>query len=417
LFAVLIAIGCEIPEGLLDPGEADDLPLGQMPDNKADGAWGLATTCKALPDRPPMQDPVITVSLNGLTLHLHDRATGVSKVYPVGVGEINEKKNELTYDNSLTLFPTLYTGNEEFTIDTASTNTCRIWWTDPDTGKKLPVFAGLPFLRFWGGYGIHGPITGYAQPNGGRLQRGYVSHGCVRMESADLGELWAYIKQTPDVPVRVRKAVERWDDGGAVDLAQRWLLSECTVDADCNYQGGTCKQNKLSGRGFCTAACDRTCSYDKYGYPVTFCVNDKDNAAQGYCTNKASDFNYSCRRHDGFVLRQGEPRFSQPSVKASVCVPGGQGWIGDRCLSNTDCMAGSSCHQSTPTSVGFCTESCDLYCPDLDGHAGTFCVDGLCRARCSEQANTTDCNLGSTCSKRSRHNQPWNTTTVCMPTP
>ena len=231
-----------------------------------------------------------------MTLHLEDGATGFSKVYPVGVGEINPKSWSITANESLTRYPLLTRGHNDFQITTAEVNPCRIWWKDPATGKKQPVFAGLPF-----------------------------------------------IKDTAKVPVRVQKEIERSAGGAAVDLPQRWILSECDRDADCNFSGGLCKKNSYSGRGFCTAVCDRYCNYDRYGYPVTFCISDPDSAPNGYCTYKSSGFNYSCRGHDGFARAAKEPRNGQPSVTADVCKPGSTGWIGDRCLSTGDCMAGRFC--------------------------------------------------------------------------
>ena len=139
--------------------EGNDLTLG---DFKAltSGDWGHATTCKAIPNLTPLADPHITVSLNGLTLHLVDRAGTFSKVYPVGVGEINNKVGEKTYEESLSMFPVLNTMQNDFNIRMRSVNPCRIWWKDPDSGNDLPVFAGLPFMSFYGAYGIHGPIRG-----------------------------------------------------------------------------------------------------------------------------------------------------------------------------------------------------------------------------------------------------------------
>lgn len=400
----------------------EELPLGQLDygDLKADGTWGQATTCKIVPTLPPLVDPYIVVSIKGLTLRLIDRASDFEKVYPIGPGAINDKPNELTTKESLTMFPVLYKKTNLFSIDTRSTDACHIWWTDPDTGKKLPVFAGMPFLRFWGGYGIHGPITGFTQPNGGYLMRGYVSHGCVRMEAAHILELWAYIKSTPKVPVRVQREVDRRVDGSVVDLQQKWILSECKSDADCNFDGGFCKRNAYSGRSFCTARCTRYCDYDKTGYPTTFCVSDADTPAQGYCTYKYTAFNDSCRRYEGFVAKKGVSRHGQPSKKADVCLPGSQGWVGDRCLANGDCQSGLGCEQLGSEQLGICSQACSKYCPDAQGFAGTFCVSddqgqGLCRSRCSSEENGAGCLGGFVCALATRHNQPSVSGYACLP--
>lgn len=388
-----------------------DLPLGEIPDSKADGSYGYATTCKKIPQLTPLASPSLTISLNGLTLHLKDATTGFSKVYPIGPGAIDRKSSSLTYNDSLSMYPLLAQNRSDFTIDTRTVDACRIWWKDTSTGQVLPVFAGLPFMSWSGSYGIHGPVTDYYLQSGGRLKRGFVSHGCIRMEGADVAELWAYIKGVTKVPVHVQKDIERKSDGTAVDVPSPFLLSECKADSDCAFKGGLCKANTLSGRGFCTVACDYTCE-DRYGYPTTFCIKDPSSTTKGYCTYKASDFNYSCRMYDGFKLVKSEPRNGQPTVKADVCKPGSQGWIGDRCVSSSDCMTGNTCQKATGASYGYCTVTCQKYCPDKVGYASTFCVDGTCRARCESDAG---CSAGSTCSTQKRYNQPTVTSKVCMP--
>lgn len=371
--------------------------------------------------REALQDPYIVVSLKGLTLRLIDRATGFEKVYPVGVGAIETKPGQTTTGRSLSAYPFLRTKQNLFTITTARVNPCTIWWTDPDTRKKLPVFAGMPFMGFYGGYGIHGPITGYTQPNGGYLMRGYVSHGCVRMEAADVLEVWAYIKKTSKVTVRLQEEIDRRSDGRAVEIEQKWIMSECQQDADCNFQGGFCKKNPYSGRGFCTARCTRLCDYDKKGYPVTFCVSDPDAPGEGFCTYKADDQgSWSCRRFEGMSEEKNAPRHNQGTKKANVCLPGSQGWIGDLCQADGECRDGLRCQAFGSGQTGVCTTSCTKYCPDLDTFSGTFCVtgqggEGECLARCDEAENGSGCPAGFRCQKRQRHNQSTVTTSVCVP--
>ena len=406
------ACGVEMVDVDQIPGPGEELPLGQMPGMKADGTYGYATQCKSFPQLTPLASPKITISLNGLTLHLEDKATGFSKVYAVGVGAINDEPASVTYDESLTMYPLLATGGQDFHITTASVNPCKIWWTDKETGKTLPVFAGLPFLSWYGAYGIHGPISQYWLKNGGKLMRGYVSHGCVRMEAADISELWAYIKGTARVPVRVQKAVERDASGLAVDIKERWMFAECKTDADCPYDDGVCKTNPISGRGFCTVACDYYCS-DRYGYPTTFCIDDPaSKTGKGYCTYKATTFNDNCRGYDHFKKSSREPRNNMSWVKADVCKPGSRGWIGDRCAADGDCMTGKRCIKEESAATGFCSVRCTKYCPDLQGHPVTFCVSGLCRARCNTDAG---CAKGYTCKSEKRYNMPWITATACMP--
>ncbi len=404
--------GLEVPPTDRMPGEGEHLPLGEMPGMKADGTYGFATQCKTFPQLTPLSDPRIIISLNGLTLRLKDSNSGFDKVYPVGVGAINDKSSSVTYDESLTMYPQRATGRRDFTIRPATVNTCKIWWTDPDTGKRLPVFAGLPFMSWYGAYGIHGPISQYWLSSGGKLKRGYVSHGCVRMEADDVAEVWAYIKGAASVPVRVQKEVDRASDGTVVDIKEKWLLSECATEADCPYSGAACRDNPMSGRKFCTVPCDYYCS-DRYGYPVTFCIKDSQSSTgKGYCTYKASTFNDQCRGYDHLTRAKREPRNGMSWIKADVCKPGSRGWIGDRCLANSDCMTGRSCFKASGAAFGFCTETCTKYCPDLQGHPSTFCVDGRCRARCFDAAS---CPKAFSCKTKQRYNQSWVKRDVCMP--
>jgi len=424
LLSALVVISCapvgvETPQDV-DPSyiESEHLPLGDLDEAKADVSWRHAKTCKAVPSLPQLQDPFVVISLNGLTLRLKDRASGFEKVFPIGAGKINHKQGETTYQESLSLYPILRKGTNRFTMKPNRANPCTIWWYDRQTGRNLPVFAGMPFLSWYGSYGIHGPISQYWLASGGRLQRGYVSHGCIRMEAADILELYGRIKTRSSVSVRVQKAVERRADGSAVEIPQKWILSECTRDADCNFQGGYCKLNPYSNRGFCTAACTRYCYFDKYGYPVTFCVEDPD-TGRGYCTYKYSDFNYSCRRHDSFKAVDDEPRINYPWITADVCLPGSSGWIGDGCLADGDCLAGKYCHRPDQARPGFCSQRCSKYCPDLKGHYGTFCIThegaGRCTVKCDPVSNGAQCGEDFTCTQRERHDQPWVKKHVCVP--
>ncbi len=164
-----------------------------------------------------------------------DRAGDYDAVFPVGVGSINDNEGETTTNESRSMFPVLADGTADFTIKTTdhyNFNPCRIWWTDPATGSEVPVFAGLPFMRWRGAYGIHGPITNYGAPDGDELKRGYVSHGCIRMGAADVLEVYARVRGVAQVPVHVQRAPERDDAGTRVDVADPWIGAECVVDMD-----------------------------------------------------------------------------------------------------------------------------------------------------------------------------------------
>ena len=404
-----------------DPDAQGSLPLGDMTEDdlKADGNWGAATTCKAIPSVPVLSDPKITVSLNAQTLHLVDRAGGYDRVFPIGVGAINEKPTESTYLESRSYYPIIATGGNDFTIKPASTNTCAIWWTDPDSGQRLPVFAGLPFMSWYGSYGIHGPITDYTAANGGRLQRGFVSHGCIRMEAADVLEVYGRIRTLARVTVHVQREPERDASGRRIEIPQPWIGSECQADADCSFSGGFCKQNRYSGRGFCSVRCTRTCT-DRWGYPTTFCVTDPDNTTLGMCVSKAVSQNYKCRPYDHLVPKS-QSRFNQSSTKATVCMPGSPGWVGDRCFASSDCQTGNRCVGASTSVAGICTQSCTRSCPDLPGWPWTFCVNEsslggpTCLRECTPASNASECPAGFTCQLRSRNGDASRQQNVCIP--
>jgi L,D-transpeptidase catalytic domain len=322
-FLVLVAVvaGCADPEARRAMDPEADLPIGdQLPDDeKADGIWGAALTCKTVPNLPPLTAPRIVISIDGLTLHLVDAATGYDKVFPVGPGVINHNVGETSYGESRSLYPVLATGQHEFVITPATIEPCKFWWTDPETGKRQPVFAGLPFLAWYGNFAIHGPIDNFRAPNGGSLRRGFVSHGCVRMEAADILEVYARIKGLKKVPVHVQKEAERRSDGRRVDVPNPWIGAECTRDADCNLAGGFCHANAATGRGFCAVGCTSLCS-DRAGYAPTFCVGDPADPSRGICVEKQMPQDEACRPFDGLAPRT-LTRFGQPSVSASVCVP------------------------------------------------------------------------------------------------
>ena len=411
-------------------GEGEELAVGDIEDLKSDGVWTHAVQCKPIPTLEPLTDPAITVSLDGLTLHLVDRAGDYDEIFPIGPGSISG-------DESLTPVSTGAPGGVFWArADRAATQdgptpaerrwgwneSCRVWWRS-ESGQDVPVFAGLPFIRLEGppsaGYGLHGPIDNYTMSSGGTLRRGYVSHGCVRMQAEDIVEVYALI-QGHRTPVRIQKAIERRDDDRAVDVEDRWFQSECREDADCTYPGGACKHNPYSGRGFCTQACSRYCP-DKAGYPTSFCVVDPDSTSQGMCVLRPASIWNGCARFEGVQEQPSEPRFSQSWVKRSACVPGTPGWIGDRCQTDADCVETDACLPVDGGPDGICTEPCARYCPDLAGHAATFCIaapddaglsEGICAARCT---SSDDCPRGATCETEPRYSMTWVVRNVCVP--
>ncbi len=413
------------------PEGGQDIQVGLVDGSlagKADGTWGAATTCKPIPEVEPLNDPMIVVSVDGLTVHLFDRQGDYDRVFRTGVGAKNSLGVSLTptSDNQPEGVFWAHTdkpvSNDSADHSVWSWNmSCRMWWTNPDNGEKIPVFGGLPWIRLEGprtlGYGLHGPIDNFTAPSGGSLRRGYVSHGCMRMAAEDIVEVWGRI-QGHKVPVRIQQAPELDKDGAVLEVEEPWMLSPCQEDSDCGFDQGICNTNVYSGQGYCTRTCESTCP-DKRGYPETFCVADPDKEDQGICTLK--DVAWMGCRHDHFVSTEDVARFGDPSRQAKVCLPGTQGWIGDRCFSNDECDT-DLCTPLEGGPVGLCTKKCDQYCPDKEGDfSSSFCVNapaslpeegGLCVARCVHQ---DDCAEGTVCAEHSRFGEDATLATACVP--
>jgi hypothetical protein len=141
------------------------------------------------------------------------------------------------------------------------------------------------------------------------------------------------------------------------------------------------------------------------------------------CVYRASSFSDDCRRFDHLIRIDRVSRHSMSWVRRAVCLPGSEGWIGDRCLRDGECMSGY-CHRLEGESAGICSEACNRYCPDLEGgYAITFCVSsdpdypengGMCVARC---AGDDDCPLGTSCRLTPRHSQEWVQRSACVVDP
>ena len=154
-------------------------------------------------DLPDLVSPEVIVSLDGLTVHFFDRATGFSRVYPAGVGTKNRNGRSITPTGHFATSP----------------NTSDSWWYV--ARRTMPeYFAGLPFLRITARnsdgantYGLHGPITD-------QLIRGYVSHGCVRMAANDIINVFWMAKAHPSMPVTIQREVELDARGRRVDVGR-----------------------------------------------------------------------------------------------------------------------------------------------------------------------------------------------------
>ncbi len=162
---------------------------------------GLGSVYDAPQDLPVLVNPEIIVSQDQLTVHLFDRHTGFSEVYPTGVGVLNS--------DGVSITPTGHYATGPDTTDA--------WWYIPR--RVSPAhFGGWPFLRLtmqnsrgWNTYGMHGPITS-------QLIRGYVSHGCMRMAGPDVVRLFYLVRYHPDTPVTVQREPELDAAGNVVDL-------------------------------------------------------------------------------------------------------------------------------------------------------------------------------------------------------
>ena len=411
LLPLLLLAACG---GAVADGEAvtDESGLTGVGSVEGSTTWGAATTCKALPQGlPVLNNPAIVVSLDGLTLHLWDQGGTFDKVYAIGPGAIENGK-------SLTPVGHFTTGPADTTAGASDNGAvvggspwswwyrCKMWWTDPDTKKVSPVYGGLPLIRLAVpgsyAYAIHGPIDGFGAANGGSLRRAYVSHGCIRMRAEDIGEVYMLIHGKSHVPVTIQRAVERDDAGKAVDLASRWIGSECSQNADCNFAGGVCHANSF-GKGFCTAACNGSCT-DRPGEIATACV--PDGAGAGMCVRQASTLNNFCRNYEAFEYAPAAKRFGS-SRAVDACVPGSQGFVGDPCFASSDCSSGRTCerHGNGP---GLCTQSCttSAQCPTANG-LGSACVAGRCLRACDVQ-DACGAAVPATCAKSG-------STLACLP--
>jgi hypothetical protein len=317
-------------EAFSESNGTDDIDLGEVVGEETardPRTWQNALQCKPIPNLPALTRPEIIISLDGLTLHLRDRAGGYDRVFPIGPGAL-ENGRSLTPTSDTAPGGVFYTGSN--TTETADSGwsyyyPCRIW--HDDRGVRTPVFAGLPFIRLAGpptaGYGIHGPIDNFTAPNGGNLRRGFVSHGCTRMSAEDIVEVFARIRGRARTPVKIQQAVERANDGSAIDVPQRWVGAECSASSDCNFTNGVCRIPAGQTRGTCTLSCTGSCP-DRAGEATTFCVADPSatTMSTGICVPTASPtFNRTCSRYgDRLALVRGAQRPDR-SARADVCRP------------------------------------------------------------------------------------------------
>jgi hypothetical protein len=225
LAVALVAPGA----GGCDPGEPppeiiDAEPEGEgvafdehNPRGDLHGKEDAPPTYEVPDDLPELERPEIIVSLATKTVHLFDRATGFSAVYPAGPGVLGSSGRSITPTGFFTSGPD---------PDDA--------WYYVERRYAPDYFGGFPFLRLTAlnskgqhTYGLHGPIT-YTCPSGGSscslterqwfLVQDYVSHGCVRMEAEDVVELFWSVREHASIPVTIIGGEELDAAGRAVDL-------------------------------------------------------------------------------------------------------------------------------------------------------------------------------------------------------
>lgn len=197
----------------------------ENPGADIEGKADMPRTYEVPTDLPELERPEIIVSLDGLSVHLFDRATGFSEVYPTGVGQKGSSGKSITPAG---FFKT-------------SSNTSDTWYY---TARRYTpdYFGGFPFLRLniknsagAETYALHGPIS-YSCPGGGqacgqlarqwKLKRGYVSHGCMRMAVDDIVRVFWIAKQHPSTPVTIQREVELDANGAVVDVGTTPALFE-----------------------------------------------------------------------------------------------------------------------------------------------------------------------------------------------
>ncbi len=222
---------------------------GADPVGKADNPH----TYEVPTDLPELQRPEVIVSLEGLTVHLFDRVTEFSRVYPTGVGKKGSSGRS-------------YTPRGFFRTHADPSN----YWYNIPRRYNPSYFGGFPFLRLdtensrgQHTYGLHGPIT-YTCPGEGNcgllerewfLQRDFVSHGCMRMEAQDIVELFWVTRGHGSIPVSIQGDIERDAAGEAVDIDTEVVLWEPEAAIEYGDCGERPDPYAVEGR-WTSAACE-----------------------------------------------------------------------------------------------------------------------------------------------------------------
>lgn len=255
--ASVLAVGCD--EDALDAEVIDEEPAGEgvafdeeNPYADVEGKADSPRTYEVPTDLAQLERPEIIVSLDQKTVHLFDRATGFSAVYPTGPGQLGASGRSYT--------PVGFYATGPDPDD---------YWYYISRRYAPDYFGGFPFLRLTipnsqgaHTYGFHGPIS-YTCPGGGSacdledrqwfLRRDFVSHGCMRMESDDIVEMFWTIADHASVPVSIQYEPEKDAAGNLVDLGTDVTLWD--VGASIGY--GECgeRPDPYETDGWSSSAC------------------------------------------------------------------------------------------------------------------------------------------------------------------
>jgi hypothetical protein len=99
------------------------------------------------------------------------------------------------------------------------------WWSN----KWQDEFGGMPYiLLHWNGVAFHGPITNYSPLDIWFLRRGFVSHGCFRMDASDILEYRMILPGKPNelmkknqlISTRVLEYpdIDDWNEDGVLEV-------------------------------------------------------------------------------------------------------------------------------------------------------------------------------------------------------
>lgn len=152
-------------------------------DKAAETALKDAGAVKKAPEKPRFEDKRIEINLASRLLTLYQGDVGI-RMYPIAPGK-----------------PSSPTPTGRRTVVDMEVNPT---WIDPDSGTTIPSGPDCPIGYRWigigGNYGIHGTNVPSAIGT-------YASHGCVRMNEADVEDLYAHIVKGIPVDILYERVV------------------------------------------------------------------------------------------------------------------------------------------------------------------------------------------------------------------